>query len=54
MQWLGKAEDLENVTDEVLRFSDEFPKLNLILATEIFNNAKAGCPELANRMRGIK
>ena len=54
MAWLGKAEDIDNVTDDVLRTSDEFPRLDLILATELFNNAKAGCPELAIRMRGIK
>ena len=35
MQWLGEAEDIDHVPEESLRFSGEFPKLDLILATEI-------------------
>ena len=54
MEWLGKAEDLDNVPDEYLKNSDEFPKLDIILATEIFKNAKAGCNELAILMRTLK
>ena len=54
MQWLGEAEDIDNVPEEALKFSGSFPRLDLILATEIFRNAKAGCPELAIRMKHLQ
>ena len=46
MEWLGKAEDLDNVPDDYLKNSDEFPKLDIILATEMFENAKQDATSL--------
>ena len=54
MEWLAKAEDLETVSDKDLRQSDEFPRLDTLLASELYQNAKAGCKELAIRMKTLQ
>ena len=54
MEWLAKAEDLDGVPDKDLRQSDEFPRLDMLLASELYMSAKTVCKELAIRMKTLQ
>ena len=50
VRWLGNCED-NNVSDEQLRNSEEFPRLDLMFAQELVRVAETSCAELAIRLK---
>ena len=41
MSWLGRAEQLDAVSDSALEDSEEFPRLDVLLADELFKTQAA-------------
>ena len=58
MQWLSGVfrldGDANSVPDEALQHSEEFPKLDVLLAIELMNCAEQGCPSVYIRMESLR
>ena len=54
MTWLGKAEQLDIAPASALEDSEEFPRLDVLLAEELFKKADSGCQELSTRTKSLR